>query len=345
MAPPHPRDLRFVVVVGKGGVGKTSVSAALGLALARSGRRVLVAMCNARERLSYLLQVPPIGPQIQSIAPRLDAVNMEPGAALREYGLMVLKLRALYSLIFENKLVSAFLRGTPGLDAWAMLGKAQHHVFEQLPDGRPRYDTVIVDAPATGHGLDLLRVPKVILDVVPPGMLRRDAERAWQLFTDPRRSGVLLVTLPEELPVSETLELHAALRDELQLPVCGLVVNMLLPRLFDPAQAAALERLHGRVHDQPQLASPELAPVLASSWTRVQRERMQADALEAPRAGALFRVGTPGRWGAPRRCSSRATSCRRYFRPTSAAPKSSGSRRPGIEDAYRRMLPARAVLT
>jgi anion-transporting ArsA/GET3 family ATPase len=276
MPPPHPRDLRFVVVVGKGGVGKTSTSAALALALARSGRRVLVAMCNARERLSYLLQVPPIGSEIRSIAPRIDAVNMEPGAALKEYGLMVLKIRALYSLIFENKLVSAFLRGTPGLDAWAMLGKAQHHALEQLPDGRPRYDTVIVDAPATGHGLDLLRVPKVILDVVPPGMLRRDAERAWQLFTDPLRSGVLLVTLPEELPVSETLELNAALRDELQLPVCGLVVNGLLPRLFDAEQAAAVERLQAEA----KRARPELAGLLGASWSRVQRERMQADARE-----------------------------------------------------------------
>lgn len=276
MAPLHPRDLRFLVVVGKGGVGKTSVSAALALALARSGRRVLVAMCNSRERLSYLLQVPPIGHEIQNVAPRLDAVNMEPGAALREYGLMVLKMRVLYSLIFENKLVSAFLRGTPGLDAWAMLGKAQYHAFQQLADGRPRYDTVIVDAPATGHGLDLLRVPKVILEVVPPGMMRREAERAWQLFTDARRSGVLLVTLPEELPVSETLELHAALRDELQLPVCGLVVNQLLPRLFDPTQASAIEQLQGKVAE----ASAEFAPLISASWTRVQREQMQAEAME-----------------------------------------------------------------
>src|SRR5689334_10185024 len=275
MAPPHPRDLRFVVVVGKGGVGKTSVSAALALALARKGRRVLVAMCNARERLSHLLQVPPIGPEIRNVAPNIDAVNMEPEAALKEYGLMVLKIRAVYRVIFENKLVAAFLRGTPGLDAWAMLGKAQHHAFQELPDGRPRYDTVIVDAPATGHGLDLLRVPKVILDVVPPGMLRRDAERAWQLFTDPTRSGVLLVTLPEELPVSETLALDATLRDELQLPVCGLVVNQLLPKLFTPEHAAAVEQL------QPQAgqASAELAPLITASWPRVQRERLQAEAL------------------------------------------------------------------
>src|SRR6185295_16911335 len=112
------RELRFIVVVGKGGVGKTTASAALAIALAQQGRRVLVAMCNAKERLSYLMQTPPIGPQIRMIAPGIDAVNMEPGAALEEYGMMVLKLRALYKLVFENRLVASFLRGTPGIEAW-----------------------------------------------------------------------------------------------------------------------------------------------------------------------------------------------------------------------------------
>jgi hypothetical protein len=266
------RDLRFIVVVGKGGVGKTTVSAALALSLARRGKRTLIAMCNAKERLSYMLQTTPIGPQIRNIEPGIDAVNMEPGAALEEYGLMVLKLRALYKLVFENRLVSAFLRGTPGIEAWAMLGKAQFHAFETLPDGRPRYDTVIVDAPATGHGLELLRVPKVILDVVPPGLLRREAERAWGLFTDPKRAGVLIATLPEEMPTNEAIELNETLRSELQLPVCGLAVNMMLPRLFTPEQSAALAQL--RAQTPPD---PALAPLLEVSTTRALREKIQAE--------------------------------------------------------------------
>jgi anion-transporting ArsA/GET3 family ATPase len=271
-----PTELRFVIVVGKGGVGKTSVSAALALALARKQRRVLVAMCNAKERLSQLLQVDPIGSQIRPIMPNIDAVNMEPGAALEEYGLLILKVRALYKLLFENRLVAAFLRGTPGIEAWAMLGKAQYHAFETLPDGRPRYDTVIVDAPATGHGLELLRVPKVILDVVPPGLLRREAERAWGLFKDPTRAGVLIVTIPEELPTNEAIELNGALRNELELPVCGLVTNMVLPPLFEGSYGEALERLHGL----PAAETASFEPLLRASWTRHLREQVQADCKE-----------------------------------------------------------------
>jgi anion-transporting ArsA/GET3 family ATPase len=265
-----PFDLKFVFVVGKGGVGKTAVSGALALAAAAQGKRVLVAMCNAKDRLSYLLETPPIGPKIQSLYPGIDAVNMEPGAALEEYGMLVLRVRALYKLVFENRYVSAFLRGTPGIDAWAMLGKAQYHAQEQDADGRPRYDLVIVDAPATGHGLDLLRVPRVILDVAPPGLLRRDAEKANALFQDPERAGVLLVTLPEEMPSTETVELHAAVRNELGLPVCGLVINQTLPALFSDAEHATLR---GLVQQLP--AASDLQRLAASGYARAEREQLQ----------------------------------------------------------------------
>jgi anion-transporting ArsA/GET3 family ATPase len=267
-------NLQFVTVVGKGGVGKTTVSTALALAAARRGKRVLIALCNTKERISQLLEVAPIGPINQPILPGIDAVNMNPQVALEEYGMMVLKVRALYRAIFENRLVAAFLRGTPGIEAWSMLGKAQFHAREVGHDGRRRYDMVILDAPATGHGLEMLRVPRVLLDVAPPGLLRREAERAWELFADPGRSGVLIVTLPEDMPVSESVELHAALRDELGLPVAGLVVNGLLPRLFDEQEAAALR--------EAARSTPADSPVyslIAAGRRRSLREGVQRAAL------------------------------------------------------------------
>jgi len=201
-------------------------------------------------------------------------VNMEPQAALEEYGLMVLKMRALYKLVFENRFVSAFLRGTPGLEAWAMLGKAQHHALEQV-HGQDRYDLVIVDAPATGHGLDLLRVPKVIVQVAPPGLLRREAERAWDLFSDPARSGVVLVSLPEEMPANETLELYATLRQELGLPIAGLVVNGRLPSFFSEADVAVLTALREQL-----AADSALYPLAHCSWALADTDASQRVCVE-----------------------------------------------------------------
>ena len=103
-------DTSFLFVVGKGGVGKTTVTAAIAVAAAKRGKRVLVAMTNAKERLSTLLGTEPIGATNQTIAPNIDAVNMIPQVALEEYGLMVLKSRTLQRAIFENRIVTGLLR-------------------------------------------------------------------------------------------------------------------------------------------------------------------------------------------------------------------------------------------
>jgi anion-transporting ArsA/GET3 family ATPase len=197
---------------------------------------------------------------------------MLPEKALEEYGVLVLRSRALYKTLFDNAYVRTFLRAVPGMQEWAMLGKAWWHTTERLPDGTFKYDVVILDAPATGHGLDMLRVPKVIIDVVPPGLLRRDAERAWALFKDGETCAIVLVTLPEEMPTTETIELAAALR-ELGLPVGRVVVNGLLPPIFSREERSALEALPSF-----DVASAGDA-ALAASRDRAARERLQADSL------------------------------------------------------------------
>jgi anion-transporting ArsA/GET3 family ATPase len=265
-------DKRFVLVTGKGGVGKTTVCAAEALALAARGKRVLVAMCNAKERLSGMLGCGPIGPTVIEAQPNIWAVNMLPEKALEEYGVLVLRSRALYKTLFDNAYVRTFLRAVPGMQEWAMLGKAWWHTTERLPDGSSRYDVVILDAPATGHGLDMLRVPKVIIDVVPPGLLRRDAERAWALFRDGETSAIVLVTLPEEMPTTETIELAAALR-ELGLPVGRVVVNALMPPIFSREERAALEGMPAF-----DIATAGDAALVAAR-DRAARERLQAESL------------------------------------------------------------------
>jgi len=266
-------DKRFVLVTGKGGVGKTTVCAALAVAYAARGKRVLVAMCNSKEALSGMLGSASIGAEVARAVDNVWAVNMNPERALEEYGTLVLRSRILYRTLFDNRYVRAFLRAIPGMQSWSMLGKAWWHTTERGADGSRRFDVVILDAPATGHGLDMVRVPRTILDVAPPGILRRDAERAWSLLTDPTATLVALVTLPEDMPVTETIELAHGL-DAVGLPVGRVVVNGVLAPLFSVEERRALESL-----DLPKATSVADA-VLMSARARAVRERVQAESLK-----------------------------------------------------------------
>lgn len=278
---------KFVFVVGKGGVGKTTVAAALGLAAAKEGKRVLIAMVNAKERLSTLLGTAPIGTNIVEVTENLHAVNMTPEASLEEYGMLVLKVRALYSAVFENRLVRAFLRGTPGIEAWSMLGKAYFHAFGHGPESDGEYDLVIVDAPATGHGLDMLRVPEVIVNVAPPGLLRREAERALTAFRDKEKSAALLVTLAEDMPTTETIELHEAI-GKMQIATPLLVVNQVLPLLFNGGAEQRLLALKGKLDEKHTMEG-----IVEASRVRARREHVQEESLERLDTLPLSRLNLP----------------------------------------------------
>ena len=267
-------DRRFLFITGKGGVGKTTVSAAMATAMARRGQRVLITLSEAKERLSVLFGVEPIGTEITPVADNIWAVRITPDVALREYGQMILRSGALYDAVFDNKYVRAFFNGVPGLNEWSVLGKAWYHSTEQLPDGSRRFDTVLFDAPATGHGLDMLRVPKVIVELVPPGVLRRDAELAWKMFRDPNQSGVIIVTLPEDMPVNETIELAGALEGELGLPLARLVVNGVVEPLFSDEERSRLLEPRDLDRDRPG------DEAIAAGVRRAIRERVQAEALD-----------------------------------------------------------------
>ena len=270
-------DRRFLFVVGKGGVGKTTVATALALAASRRGKKVLLAMVNCKERVSQLLGTDSIGPKIVTLRENLDAVNMTPDTALEEYGMMILKVRTVYNAVFGNRLVRAFLKGTPGLEAWSMLGKAFYHASP--PKGEPDYDLVIVDAHATGHALDMLRVPFVIESVAPPGMLRRDAARAVELLQDPAQAGAVVVTLPEYMPVSETLELASALTEELKIPLLHLVINRVLPVLFAEKERPVIEGLPAELPEDAAIQGLAMA-----GRRRALRETLQYRAINRVRS-------------------------------------------------------------
>ena len=234
-------DKRLIFVTGKGGVGKSTITAALALKAARDGKRVLVCEVRAHERISALLQHPPVGAAITHLEPGLDAVNIDTAVAFREYALMKLKFQAVYKVAFENRFMKYALKAIPSIAEIVTLGKIVYHVGER-DGGRPRWDLVLVDAPATGHALTLLRTPRTILNSVPAGAMASEMQHIQTVLGDPRQSGLVLVTLPEEMPVNETIELDRALAETVPVERSAVVLNGDLPMRFSPLELEALAR-------------------------------------------------------------------------------------------------------
>jgi hypothetical protein len=268
-------DRRLVIVTGKGGVGKSTVSAALALLAARRGRRALVCEVNAQERVAPLLGAPPSGSTAREACPGVFTVNVTPDAAMREYGVMVLRYRAIYEAVFENRVVKYFLKVVPSLAELVMLGKILHEVRAE-EQGRPRWDLVVVDAPSTGHALQLLRVPQALLDTVPAGPLHRDAQWMCDLLRDARTTALALVTLPEEMPVSEAIELDAQVRGLLGIPRGALLVNAMPEPRFPGGERELLHALSGE--------GPPLGPAGRAATLLAERAAQAAHHLARLRA-------------------------------------------------------------
>lgn len=235
---PALEDKRLIVVLGKGGVGRTTIAVALAARLAARGRKTLFFQASAKDRVAALLGGPPAGEEIRAVRENLWVVNTNPHAALHEYGLMVLRYETIYKMVLENRISRALVRAIPGLDDYSILGKLWYHTTEET-HGRPRFDTIVFDAPATGHAVTLLRIPHAILEAVPEGPLTRDAGKIRALLEDPARTAPILVTLAEEMPTNESIELAGRLGREVNMQVAGVVVNQLYPDHFPKNGAAA----------------------------------------------------------------------------------------------------------
>ncbi|MHB8417063.1 MAG: ArsA family ATPase [Myxococcales bacterium] len=267
--PPAPllQGRRFLVLTGKGGVGKSTLTAALALAASRRGQRVLACEVNADDRLPALLGGKPVGPRIVELLPNLWCVNIRPHEAMVEYGLLKLKSSALVHAVLENRVMRYFLNALPSLAEVVTMGKILFHVRERS-GGRDRFDLVLLDAPATGHGLGLLQISRSVLGTVPPGPLHDDMQWMAELLEDPARTAVNLVAIPEELPVTETLELNAALR-QAGLPRGACFLNGVWPSRFAPGELESLSD------------DPTLRPIREAA--RVLELRAELGAAEARR--------------------------------------------------------------
>jgi anion-transporting ArsA/GET3 family ATPase len=255
---------RLVIVTGKGGTGKTAVSAALALGAAARGRRVLVAAMDPDARLTALLgpRAEPLRYEPTQMRRDVWACHIEPFAALSEYLGIQIGSQRLVDPVLRNRAFRQLLLAAPGWRELITLGKVWH--LEQMrEDGRPRFDLIVVDAPATGHGLTFLDVPRVVISAVRAGPLHHQTERVEALIEDPERTLLLPVALAEELPTRETIELVERVRNELGVPLDRVVVNA----VHEPPYPAGLDDLATRLAalpDDTPLGSLPPARVLAA---------------------------------------------------------------------------------
>jgi anion-transporting ArsA/GET3 family ATPase len=235
-------DKELVVVTGKGGVGKSTVAAALGMAAARRGMRTCIAEVAARDDVTRALAGDSGEPYVErELAERLHHISIDPERSMEEYLADQLPVRALADTLASSRMFTYFAAATPGMRELLTIGKVWElaQPDRRTPGAHP-YDLVVLDAPATGHGVAILSAPRTFADVARVGPIARQGMKIHAMLADPTRTAVVAVALPEEMPVNETLSLRSALRAEIGLELELVVVNALLPDRFGEEDAAAL---------------------------------------------------------------------------------------------------------
>src|SRR6195256_5899148 len=217
---PDLLDKRLVFVTGKGGVGKSTISIALGIAAANRGKRTIVCEIGGQETASRVFRRAEIGFHEVEVSENLWAISIDPDHSLREYLLLQLKVRAMRDLLVRSRIFNYLAAATPGLKELVTIGKIWElaQPERKVKKGR-EYDLVIVDAPATGQGIGFLQTPRTFAAIARVGPIHAQALQLDRLITDHGHTGTAIVSLPEEMPVNETASLEHDLRADVGVAV------------------------------------------------------------------------------------------------------------------------------
>ena len=274
-------DRKLVFVTGKGGTGKTTVASALALLVASQGKKVLVCEIDAKGELAGYYEAPPTGFKEKEVQPGLFAMTMDTEASLREYLKLQLRIPFVGRIGPVAKAFDFLATAAPGVREILTIGKL---CFE-VRDGD--WDMVVVDAPASGHIIGQLAAPQAVNGLVKVGLIRTQTDWMLEMLSDPAITGLLAVCTPEEMPVTETIELAVRVREETTVQLAAVVVNRVLPELFGRQEEAVFEALTepGLQAELDLLVGSDASPVLEAARLAVTMRRTRSTHLERLRQG------------------------------------------------------------
>ena len=268
---------RLLFFTGKGGVGKSTVTAATALLAAEQGQRVLVVEADDKGAIPGNFEQPSVGFEPREVYPGVCAMAMRTEDSLKEYLKLNLRVPVLGRLGPLARVLDFVATAAPGVKEILTVGKVCWEVRESI-EGRADWDLVVVDAAATGHIIGQLDAPRAIQDLVSVGMVREQTDWMVELLSDPSVTSLNVVATPEEMPVNETIELVQRARVELTVPLGAVLVNRVLPELFTHTDEATFEAL--RADD----ASAVLTSRVGSGATAVLDAARLAVSLRRTRA-------------------------------------------------------------
>jgi anion-transporting ArsA/GET3 family ATPase len=271
-------DRRLLFVLGKGGVGRSTISAALGLAAARRGARTIVAELSGRGELPRLFGASPSersGAELQ-VAPGLFSLQITPPQALEEYLHEQLPLRVLADLLGATRTLTYLAAATPGLRELLCVGKIWELAQPtRLVPGTQPFDLVIVDAPASGHSLGLFAAPQTFARAAQGGPIARQASRIGDTLHDAAQTGIVAVATPDDAAVSELLQTRYSLTRELSLDLDAVIVNAMPPTRFEDEDGAALRQ----ALERESLAEPATRDAIACAIAAEHDQRVATEQL------------------------------------------------------------------
>jgi anion-transporting ArsA/GET3 family ATPase len=278
---PNLLDRKLLFVTGKGGVGKSTIAAALALLAAEHGKKTLVCEFDAKGNLADFFETGPTAFQPREIHPGLFAMSMDTEESLKEYLTLQLKLPRMARIGPLARIFEFVATAAPGVKEILTVGKVTWEVLQK------HYDLVVVDASPTGHIVGQLEAPRAINDLVSVGAIRQQTEWLIEILQDAQKTGIVIVCTPEEMPVNETIELSGRIEEETKVDLAAIVVNRVLPELFGRGEEEVFERLreHEPVSALVGAVGGRVEPVLDAAELAVTLRRTRAGHLERLRDG------------------------------------------------------------